>query len=1073
MKISKLKKYLFSDGQPTRLLSFLAALFLVVLVFNNVVFRHASLSMLDLANITGKIRQMNSAHPENPYDCPHYGFSDTGGAAFQSEPMQQFMKYSFYSWQSPYWNPYVATGALGPETLVDNKFSPFTLLVAVLGGSSIAFHLVLLFLYIIAIYFLIRLIVCHLRLGFLSALVAAVVYLLGGYSVANLSSNVAQVYLYFPILLFALCSFGAKPNFFRFFILVLSNVLIMLTTFLPTVFLTLLTAYLIATSFIFDYYILWKHRFILLSLQIFSALLAFLLLSFLWFPLLEGAGTLGLFSMYQARVFYPANLGAFLSFFTPKHFWESYNATPSNILQWFVGNVIFHFGIVASMVVALIFAERKNFRHFIIWILFILSILCLGRIFAVPGIYQIFGALPVLKNIGEQYLWIVVAYSFTLLSAFGMESLKTNNNYRLPILAVLAIIFSSIGYLIYKVAAMGDFYFEKFGESKYYLAIIFYLGMIFLIIIAAVVIFYFINKKPAKIILWKTLLVLLVFLELFYYMNTLRYVREDVFKEPPSYISFLKANIGNNRLASYSWGASQYSFAFNPELGAAYQIQQVESLNYVLPWYKKFYERNFQTPNDRWGDFSLVFGQKDEPNIRDNILDLLSIKYILTDEYQNKYRTYFADKNYPLVFTDGIRYIFENTDVYPRVMAVTSLIKESLTPDTQGYSPRDVVFSQDDKLFEEAQKAGVQIGGAAVATNPANQVNLVSYENAKIIIDVKLATPAIITLMDNWHPNWRAFANDKEVYIGKINESFRGMALPAGDYRLELTYQPKTLKLGLILAGLTAMGLLILFFFRRRYDKFLSELTNADEPRSPKSLNPAVSFSVVVPAYNEEKNIQNCVQTILRFLKKLKNKTGLIIVNDGSTDGTLKKLELLRKKYRDLQIVNHLRNKGYGAANISGGKLGLKMGYDYVLFMDADLTQNVTYLHAFVREMERGTDFIKATRYREGGGTRGVPLGRRLVSRIGNLMAKIVFRLPLSDYTNGFRAVKTRFFAKINCREKGFSYLIEEVYCISKQAKTYAEVPYILTARSDRFSQSKFNYSLKVYFNYLKYLFRK
>src|SRR3990172_4965743 len=99
----KLKSHLITDGKPTRLLSFLIALGIVVLVFPDVIFRQGTLSMLDMANITWKNRIAGTYHPERPQMAVHYSYSDTGGAAFQSEPMIQFMKYSIYSKQSPYW----------------------------------------------------------------------------------------------------------------------------------------------------------------------------------------------------------------------------------------------------------------------------------------------------------------------------------------------------------------------------------------------------------------------------------------------------------------------------------------------------------------------------------------------------------------------------------------------------------------------------------------------------------------------------------------------------------------------------------------------------------------------------------------------------------------------------------------------------------------------------------------------------------------------------------------------------------------------------------------------------------
>ncbi|MCL5407133.1 MAG: glycosyltransferase [Patescibacteria group bacterium] len=1062
---SKVKRYFLREDQPSRLLCFLVALFLVVLIFNNVVFRGGSLSMLDLANVTGAIRTTSSGHPEAPLAMPHFGFSDTGGAAFQSEPMQQFMKFSLFHHQSPYWDPYVATGSVGPETLVDNKFSPFTLLTALLGGSSIAFHFVLLSIFVLATYFLIRLIVTYFKLSFLSALTAAVVFLLNGYNVANLSSNVTQVYLYFPILLFALCAFARRPNFWRYLTLIFANILILLTTFLPTSTLIIITVYLIAIGFILNIYPDWQDRLKLVGFQILSALIAFLLLAFLWLPIFEAAKVLGLFEMYNARIFYPADLRAFLSFFSQKHFWESYNAIPVNVLTY-IGNVIFHFGIVTVLIVAQVFSQRKNFKNWIVMILLVFSILCLGRIFAIPGLYQFFGIIPQIKNIGEQYLFLVIAIALTILSAYGMESLQAKARFRLPSVVVYLAIFGSILYLIRNFLPQANYYLVDFGGSDYYLVIYFYLGMIFLVILASVVILYLLNKYPAKVLLWKSLLIVLTFLELFFYMNTLRYKRMDIFTSSPAYVTFLKQNIDNNRLANYSWG-------FMPDLGAAYQIQQLESLNYVFPWYKRFYERNFQTPHDRWGDFAIVNSQIDPPNIHEDILDMLSVKYIMIDNYKDKYINFFKTRNYPVVYQDNYRTIFENKDIYPRAMAVGSLIKASLTPDTQGFSLKEVVFTQDEKLLEAAKKVGVQLA-EATPVNPANQVSITSYENSKVTLEAKLATPAVITLMDNWHPNWKAYANGQEIYVGKINESFRGIAIPAGDYRIEFRYAPKTLPIGLWVSGIVFLLMLSLFLFRRWFDSLFvgllkSKIIQGSKIKSKKS----ASFCIVIPMYNEERNAQKCVQTIFDFLKKIKQKTSMIVVDDGSSDKTLAILNKLAKKNKNLVVAHHLHNKGYGAANVTGAKLALKNGFEYVLFMDADLTQNVSYIKDFMKEMEKGTDYIKATRYSNGGGTKGVPWQRRAVSKVGNILAKIFFRLPLTDYTNGFRAVKTRILSQVKAREKGFSYLIEEVYQVSKIAQSYAEVPYILTVRKEKFSKSKFNYSPKVYFDYLKYLFKK
>ena len=75
------------------------------------------------------------------------------------------------------------------------------------------------------------------------------------------------------------------------------------------------------------------------------------------------------------------------------------------------------------------------------------------------------------------------------------------------------------------------------------------------------------------------------------------------------------------------------------------------------------------------------------------------------------------------------------------------------------------------------------------------------------------------------------------------------------------------------------------------------------------------SFCIIVPMYNEANNVSMCVKTICNFLKKLENRCRLLVVDDGSSDETLTKLNKLKKKYNNLSLLKHPKNLGYGAAN--------------------------------------------------------------------------------------------------------------------------------------------------------------
>jgi dolichol-phosphate mannosyltransferase len=229
------------------------------------------------------------------------------------------------------------------------------------------------------------------------------------------------------------------------------------------------------------------------------------------------------------------------------------------------------------------------------------------------------------------------------------------------------------------------------------------------------------------------------------------------------------------------------------------------------------------------------------------------------------------------------------------------------------------------------------------------------------------------------------------------------------------------------------------------------------------------SFCVILPMYNEQAGAQRCVATIHAFLASIPVRTGIIAVDDGSVDGTGALLRDLTATYPELLVEAHEQNQGYGGANRTGFARAVKEGFEYALVMDADLTQDPIYIHGFVEAMRGKFDFIKATRYARGGRVEGVSFARAVVSWVGNRLAQVVLRCGVSDFTNGFRAIRTDFLPKIVTQERGFAMLMEEVCQARRLGARFAEVPYVLTVRGGA-SQSKFTYSFGVYWAYLKHL---
>jgi dolichol-phosphate mannosyltransferase len=229
------------------------------------------------------------------------------------------------------------------------------------------------------------------------------------------------------------------------------------------------------------------------------------------------------------------------------------------------------------------------------------------------------------------------------------------------------------------------------------------------------------------------------------------------------------------------------------------------------------------------------------------------------------------------------------------------------------------------------------------------------------------------------------------------------------------------------------------------------------------------SFAVVVPAYNEEAGIEACITAVGDVLTELPNRAMLIVVDDGSADGTTRRLSQLAPIRPWLVLLRHPENRGYGAALRTGTRAAEERGLEYVVFMDSDLTNDPRYLRGFAAAMGNGIDVIKASRYAVGGGTSGVPTWRVALSLAGNLVARLLFRLPIRDCTNGFRAVRTGLLTSIDLQENSFAIIMEELYKLRPLARTYGEVPIVLTARRDGLTPSRFSLGPGAMLSYLRY----
>lgn len=167
------------------------------------------------------------------------------------------------------------------------------------------------------------------------------------------------------------------------------------------------------------------------------------------------------------------------------------------------------------------------------------------------------------------------------------------------------------------------------------------------------------------------------------------------------------------------------------------------------------------------------------------------------------------------------------------------------------------------------------------------------------------------------------------------------------------------------------------------------------------------NISVFLPAYNEEENIQDSVLSIWDFLKKNFKKFEIIIINDGSRDKTPTVVLKLAKKYKEVRLINHKTNLGYGAALRTGFK---NSKYEVIFYTDADNQFDIRDLKKVI-PLLKTYDIVSAYRMK-----REDPLMRIFIAYVYNLIIRILFNLKVRDIDASFKLYKKNVFNALNLK---------------------------------------------------------
>lgn len=213
---------------------------------------------------------------------------------------------------------------------------------------------------------------------------------------------------------------------------------------------------------------------------------------------------------------------------------------------------------------------------------------------------------------------------------------------------------------------------------------------------------------------------------------------------------------------------------------------------------------------------------------------------------------------------------------------------------------------------------------------------------------------------------------------------------------------------------------------------------------------------VIIPTYNERENIPSIVKAVF----ELEGNFHVLIIDDGSPDGTASLVKELIPAYRDRLFLEERKGKlGLGTAYIHGFRWALARDYEYIFEMDADFSHNPADLIRLYNACHReGADVAVGSRYVKGGGVVNWPSNRIALSKGASLYTRIITWMPIKDPTAGFVCYRRNVLRSMDLSTihfVGYAFQIEMKYAAWKLGFKILEVP--ITFQDRTLGSSKMN----------------
>lgn len=230
---------------------------------------------------------------------------------------------------------------------------------------------------------------------------------------------------------------------------------------------------------------------------------------------------------------------------------------------------------------------------------------------------------------------------------------------------------------------------------------------------------------------------------------------------------------------------------------------------------------------------------------------------------------------------------------------------------------------------------------------------------------------------------------------------------------------------------------------------------------------------VIIPTYNERENIEN----IIRKVFSLDGGYDILIIDDGSPDGTAAIVKRLQQEFPErLHMIERLGKLGLGTAYITGFKWSIDKGYDHTFEMDADFSHNPEDLPRLYQACKDGADLAIGSRYCDGISVINWPIGRIIMSYYASVYVRTILGMKVYDCTAGFKCYSNKVLRTIDLDKvemKGYGFQIEMKYTTYKLGFKITEVPIIFVNRKAGTSKMSGGIFGEAFWGVIKLRFRK